>query len=75
MSLDELLGPLRAHLAPRLSDYLLIGLIGGASKRLEGAIKRVSLFSPYFHIQVEKATLTHSIFVLLSNLNRINLHR
>lgn len=45
MYLDELITPLRAHLAPRLSDNLLIGLIGGASKRLEGAIKRVSFTS------------------------------
>lgn len=44
-SLHDLVNPLRAHLAPRLSDNLLLGVIGGASKRLEGAIKR-SQFTP-----------------------------
>lgn len=46
-SLDELVGPLRSHLAPRLSDHLILGIVGGASKRLEGAIKRVSLFKNF----------------------------
>jgi len=44
-SLDELVNPLRSHLAPRLSDNLILGVIAGASKRLEGAIKR-SQFTP-----------------------------
>eukprot|EP00557_Chaetoceros_sp_GSL56_P008883 CAMPEP_0176502768 /NCGR_PEP_ID=MMETSP0200_2-20121128/14950_1 /TAXON_ID=947934 /ORGANISM="Chaetoceros sp., Strain GSL56" /LENGTH=961 /DNA_ID=CAMNT_0017901903 /DNA_START=37 /DNA_END=2922 /DNA_ORIENTATION=+ len=38
--LDELLDPLKVHLAPALSDSVLLGIIGGASKRLEAAIKR-----------------------------------
>jgi len=38
--IDELVSPLRSYLAPRLSDDLLVGLLGGASKRLEAAIKR-----------------------------------
>lgn len=44
-SLDELVDPMRLHLASRLSDNLILGIIGGASKRLEGAIKR-SQFTP-----------------------------
>ena len=40
--LDELMEPLRVHLAPRLGDALLLGIVGGASKRLEMSIKRVS---------------------------------
>ncbi len=51
-SLDELVNPLRAHLAPRLSDNLLLGVIGGASKRLEGAIKRVR--SLYSYIKIDQ---------------------
>jgi len=43
--LDELMEPLRGHLAPRLADALLVGIIGGASKRLEMAIKRTK-FTP-----------------------------
>ena len=40
--LDELFEPLRLHLAPPLSDAVFLGIVGGASKRLEAAIKRVS---------------------------------
>ena len=40
-NIDELAGPLRLHLAPKLSDALLIGVLVGASKRLEAAIRRV----------------------------------
>jgi hypothetical protein len=40
--LDELFEPLRLHLAPALSDAVFLGIVGGASKRLEAAIKRVS---------------------------------
>eukprot|EP01083_Nonionella_stella_P274320 931038_1 len=43
--LDELMEPLRVHLAPRLADALLVGIIGGASKRLEMSIKRTK-FTP-----------------------------
>jgi hypothetical protein len=39
--LDEVLNPLRVHLVPKLSDELLIGIIGGVSKRLEAAIRKV----------------------------------
>lgn len=39
-NLDELLEPLRVHLAPRLSDALILSILGGASKRMESAIKR-----------------------------------
>lgn len=37
---DEILDPLRLHLSPGVSDYLLLNVIGGASKRIEAAIKR-----------------------------------
>lgn len=40
---EELLEPLRPFLAPRLSDILVLGVIGNISKRLESAIKKVSL--------------------------------
>mmetsp|Transcript_66722 Transcript_66722/g.98942 ORF Transcript_66722/g.98942 Transcript_66722/m.98942 type:complete len:360 (+) Transcript_66722:1798-2877(+) len=40
-SLDDLINPLRVHLAPRLADILVIGVLGGASKRIEAAIRRV----------------------------------
>lgn len=39
--LDEILNPLQVHLAPKLSDGLLIGILGGVSKRLEAAIRKV----------------------------------
>jgi len=42
-SLDEIISPMRIHLTPRLSDSLILGIIGGASKRLEAAIKRSQL--------------------------------
>jgi conserved oligomeric Golgi complex subunit 4 len=38
--LDELLEPLRAHLAPRLWDSLLLTVIGTAAKRLETSLRR-----------------------------------
>ena len=40
--LDELLNPLRTYLAPDLSDVVVLGVIGGASKRIESAIRAVS---------------------------------
>lgn len=43
--MEELIEPLRLHLAPRLSDLLVLGVVGGISKRLEMAIKRVSFSS------------------------------
>ena len=51
LSLDELIEPLRMHLVPNLADKFLIGILGGVSKRLELAIRKVphplllSLFS------------------------------
>ena len=39
--MDELIQALRIHLAPRLSDALVLGLIGLAAKRIESAIRRV----------------------------------
>ena len=39
-SLDELVEPLRMHLAPRLADALVLGILGAASRRLESSIKR-----------------------------------
>ena len=40
-SLDELIQPLSLHLAPRLSDATVLGLISLAAKRIESAIRRV----------------------------------
>ena len=48
--LDELVGPLRNHLAPKLSDALFTGILGGASKRLEAAIRRVSSVFDLTHL-------------------------
>jgi hypothetical protein len=42
---DELMDPLRVHLAPSLADAVLIGIVGGTSKRLEVAIKK-NKFTP-----------------------------
>jgi len=42
--MDDLLNPLRMQLAPHLSDAVVIGAIGGASKRMESAIRRVSIY-------------------------------
>ena len=39
-SLDELIEPLRIHLAPRMADTLILGILGAASRRLESSIKR-----------------------------------
>lgn len=44
-SLDELIEPLRVHLVPKLSDNLVIGILGGLSKRLEAAIRKTK-FTP-----------------------------
>jgi hypothetical protein len=38
--LDELIEPLRIHLAPRLADVLILGMLGTASRLLESSIKR-----------------------------------
>ena len=42
LCLDELILPLCLHLAPRLSDELVLGVLGAAAKRLEASIKKVS---------------------------------
>jgi len=39
-SLYELIGSLKMHLAPRLADDLVLGVIGSAAKRLEGSLRR-----------------------------------
>ena len=39
-SLDEILNPLRLNLAPRLADTLILGVLGGTSRRLESVLKR-----------------------------------
>jgi hypothetical protein len=39
-NLDELINPLRVHVMPRLADKLVLGVISGASKRLEMALRR-----------------------------------
>ena len=41
-SLDDLVDPLRVHLVPKLADELVLGILGGVSKRLEAAIRKVS---------------------------------
>lgn len=39
-TMDELVYPLRLHLSPRLSDALVLGVVGSAAKRLESALRR-----------------------------------
>eukprot|EP00540_Astrosyne_radiata_P023044 CAMPEP_0116823062 /NCGR_PEP_ID=MMETSP0418-20121206/628_1 /TAXON_ID=1158023 /ORGANISM="Astrosyne radiata, Strain 13vi08-1A" /LENGTH=344 /DNA_ID=CAMNT_0004451271 /DNA_START=224 /DNA_END=1258 /DNA_ORIENTATION=+ len=39
-SLEELMHPLRMNLSPRLSDTMVLGVLGTAAKRLEGSIRR-----------------------------------
>ena len=39
-SLDEIIQPLRAHLSPRLSDAVVLGVLGTAAKRLESSLRR-----------------------------------
>ena len=51
-SLDELIEPLRVHLMPKLADDLVIGLLGGVSKRLEAAIRK-SRFTPLGAISLD----------------------
>jgi hypothetical protein len=50
--LDELIVPLRVHLVPKLSDDLLVGILGGMSKRLEAAIRK-SKFTPLGAISLD----------------------
>jgi hypothetical protein len=38
---DELILPLCSHLAPRLSDELVLGVLGTVAKRLEVSLKKV----------------------------------
>jgi len=51
-SLDELIEPLRVHLVPKLADDLVIGILGGVSKRLEAAIRK-SKFTPLGAISLD----------------------
>jgi len=51
-SLDELVEPLRVHLVPKLADELMIGILGGVSKRLEAAIRK-SKFTPLGAISLD----------------------
>ena len=51
-SLDELIEPLRVHLLPKLADDLVIGILGGVSKRLEAAIRK-SKFTPLGAISLD----------------------
>jgi len=51
-SLDELIEPLRVHLVPKLADDLVIGILGGVSKRLEVAIRK-SKFTPLGAISLD----------------------
>ena len=39
--MDELILPLCSHLAPRLSDELLLGILGTVAKRLEVSLQKV----------------------------------
>jgi len=39
-SIDELIEPLRVHLVPRLSDAVVLGVLSGASKRMEATMRR-----------------------------------
>lgn len=39
--MDELIHPLKIHLAPRLSDAVVLGVLGSAAKRIEAALRRV----------------------------------
>lgn len=50
--LDELIDPLRVHLVPKLSDDLLVGVLGGMSKRMETAIRK-SKFTPLGAISLD----------------------
>ena len=50
--LDELIDPLRVHLVPKLSDDLLVGILGGMAKRMEAAIRK-SKFTPLGAISLD----------------------
>jgi hypothetical protein len=39
-SLEDLIKPLNMHLAPRLADALVLGVLGSTAKRLEGSLRR-----------------------------------
>ena len=41
VSLDDVVDPLRVHLVPKLTDELVLRILGGVSKRLEAAIRKV----------------------------------
>lgn len=44
-SLDEMIRPLQTNLAPRLSDLLILGVVGTAAKRIESSLKRCTFTS------------------------------
>jgi hypothetical protein len=48
-SLDEMIRPLQTNLAPRLSDLLILGVVGTAAKRIESSLKRVSYRCFFYH--------------------------
>mmetsp|Transcript_25352 Transcript_25352/g.38939 ORF Transcript_25352/g.38939 Transcript_25352/m.38939 type:complete len:1017 (-) Transcript_25352:72-3122(-) len=50
--LDELIDPLRVHLVPKLSDDLLVGILGGMAKRMEASIRK-SKFTPLGAISLD----------------------
>ena len=71
-SLDELVQPLRVHLAPRLSDALVLGLISLAAKRIESAIRRVRTCTMKLHLlalyTIFCLTASFSLFIRSVNL-------
>jgi phage shock protein PspC (stress-responsive transcriptional regulator) len=74
--MEELIEPLRLHLAPRLADLVVLGVVGGISKRLEMAIKRVSFTIVCFFFSFVPFKLhSHLIFRERSNLDRVNFRR
>ena len=40
MNLQSMIQPLKSHLAPRLADALVVGVLGTVAKRLEGSLRR-----------------------------------
>jgi conserved oligomeric Golgi complex subunit 4 len=71
--IEELIEPLRVHLAPRLADSLILGVVSGISKRLEMAIKRVSFYIAVLFLCFASFVLQyHLTFHVRSNFDRIN---
>jgi hypothetical protein len=73
MCTDELILPLCQHLAPRLSDALVLGVLGTAAKRLEASLRRVrcllvdSTRNPRNHI----LTLFFLLYLAIVSFHRI----